>query len=194
MWPWEHLGVGYLLYSLGCRALGRDPPSDAEATVLACSVLLPDLIDKPLSWGLGWVTGGYTVGHSLVLAVPAGLGALTVAHRRGTPRLGVAAVVGYWSHLLGDVVSPLRSGGQLGFRRVGWPFVERIPYTSDRGLERGVEYLRAFLSEIPSTDPLSFVLLYLLAPGVVVAVWVADGAPGVAVPGRLLAVLQKRRA
>jgi hypothetical protein len=110
MWPWEHLAAGYLLYSLGVRAFGRDPPSDGAAVALVIASLLPDLVDKALSWGLGWFPSGYAVGHSAFVAVPVGLGVLLAGYWFSRPRWGVAFVVGYWAHLLADVANPLRNG------------------------------------------------------------------------------------
>lgn len=177
MWPWEHLAVGYLCYSLGARALGRTPPSDAAAAVVAVAALLPDLVDKPLSWGLGWFPSGYAVGHSALVAAPLGAGLLLAGYRRGRPALAVAAVVGYWSHLLADVFDPLRRGEPPLPGRVLWPVSDPAPYGTDYGLGRGVVYLDRLAATLAAAPPADL-LSYLLLPAATAALWALDGAPG----------------
>lgn len=179
MWPWEHLAVGYVLYSLGARALGRDPPTAAAVVVLAVATQAPDLVDKPLSWGLGWFPSGFAVGHSAFVAVPVGLVALHVGRRHDRPELGVAFVLGYWSHLLADVANPLRYGDRVRPERVLWPVSEATPYETDYGLRRGLVYLEEFLTELSTMPPTTVVLLSLLLPAATIGLWVLDGAPGV---------------
>jgi membrane-bound metal-dependent hydrolase YbcI (DUF457 family) len=191
MWPWEHAAVGYLAYSLGLRALGREPPSDASAVVLAVGTQLPDLVDKPLSWQFDVFPSGYAAGHSLFVAVPLGLLALAVGERRD--RLGVAAafVVGYWSHLLADVVDPLRRGSSVLVGRVLWPVSRPSPYEQDYGISRGVVYIERFLAELQAM-PLSAVLIvYLSLPLVTLVVWVLDGSPGLPRPSDFVAVVRR---
>ncbi|MFC6964015.1 hypothetical protein ACFQL7_23110 [Halocatena marina] len=52
MWPWSHAAVGYLCYSIGTRLVGRRPTTGPTVAVLF-GALLPDLVDKPLSWVFG---------------------------------------------------------------------------------------------------------------------------------------------
>lgn len=192
MWPWEHLAAGYLLYSLGARILGRDPPSDGAAVVLAVGSLLPDLVDKPLSWGLGWFPSGYAVGHSAFVAVPLGLAALLAGYALSRPRWGVAFVVGYWAHLLADVANPLRTGERIRPARVLWPVSKAEPYETHRGLGRGLTYFEDFLAELATMAPTDVVLLYLLLPAATIGLWLLDGAPGVALLSRAAGVVRHR--
>lgn len=178
MWPWEHAAVGYLLYSLSLRALGREPPSDAETAVLLVATQVPDLVDKPLSWGLGVFQTGYALGHSAFVAVPVGLVVLAVGRRVGHTRAGIAVVVGYWSHLLGDILSPIRSGEPILPGRVLWPVVDTVPYDTDFGLGRGLVYLQDFVVGLSGTDPLEILVMYALLPFLTLGIWVLDGAPG----------------
>lgn len=184
MWPWEHLAAGYLLYSLGLRALGRDRPSDGSVVALAVASLLPDLVDKPLSWGLGWFPSGFAIGHSAFVAVPIGLGVILAGYRHDRPAWGIAFVVGYWAHLLGDVMNPLRNGESIRPERVLWPVFEAEPYEAQLGLGRGLTYLEGFISELAMMPPTDVVLLYLLLPAATVTLWILDGAPGVAFSAR----------
>jgi hypothetical protein len=184
MWPWEHAAVGYVLLSLGLRASGREPPVAGEAAAVAVATLLPDLVDKPLSWELGWFPSGYAVAHSAFVAVPAGLAALALAWRRDRRRLGVAVAVGYWSHLLADVLDPLRRGERPLPARVLWPVVESAPYDVDYGLGRGLVYLQEFAGSLSGADPLDVVVLSLALPAATVLLWLVDGAPGTELPRR----------
>lgn len=179
MWPWEHAAVGYLLYSLGLRALGRDPPSDREAVLLLVATQVPDLVDKPLSWVLGVFPTGYALGHSAFVAVPVGAAVLVASRVRDRVRLGVAIVVGYWGHVAADVLNPLRSGGSPAPERALWPVVTGTPYEDDLGAGRGVAYLVEFVGSLAALDPLTLVGVYLLLPLVTLVVWVRDGAPGI---------------
>ncbi|MFB6202703.1 MAG: metal-dependent hydrolase [Halorhabdus sp.] len=149
MWPWEHVAVGYLLYSLTARVLGRDPPSDSETALLLAGTQGPDLIDKPLAWGLEWFPSGFAVAHSAFVAFPVGVMTLLVGWRTDRRRVAGAFVVGYWSHLLADVLNPLRNGERPLVSRVLWPVTDVSPYETDYGLARGLVYIREF----PRDDP-----------------------------------------
>lgn len=179
MWPWEHAAVGYLLLSLGLRALGRPPPSDAAALLVGLGGLLPDLVDKPLSWGLDLFTTGYALGHSVFFAIPIGLFVVDAGLNRDRPLAAGGFVVGYWAHLAADVLDPLRYGLPPAPERVLWPTVDAVPYEQDLGLGRGVTYLGEFLATLATMDPLTVVGLYLLLPLATLALWLLDGVPGI---------------
>jgi len=178
MWPWEHAAVGYLLLSLGSRASGRSPPSTAVALALLLGTQLPDLVDKPLSWEFDLFPSGYAVGHSVFVAVPLGLLVLALARRTDRSSVGIALVVGYWSHLVADVFAPLRGGGGPMVSRMLWPVVVASPYQRDFGLGRGLVYLGRFLADLPSMDVTTVLVLYLILPLATLVLWVLDGSPG----------------
>lgn len=73
MMPWGHAAFGYALYSLGHRAWTRAPPSGKAVLAALFGTQLPDLVDKPLSWGLHLFPQGYSVAHSVFVAIPIGL-------------------------------------------------------------------------------------------------------------------------
>jgi hypothetical protein len=178
MWPWEHAAVGYLVYSLGLRALGREPPGDREAVGLLVATQIPDLVDKPLSWVFGVFPTGYALGHSALVALPVGAAVLAAGRARDRFRLGAAVVAGYWAHLAADALNPIRSGGAPLFGRVLWPAVTGTPYEEDLGAGRGLAYLSEFAGSLVALDPVTLVTVYLLLPLVTLGVWVLDGAPG----------------
>ncbi|RRJ31847.1 metal-dependent hydrolase [Halocatena pleomorpha] len=177
MWPWSHAAVGYLCYSLGTRFVGRRPTAGPTAAVLFGG-LLPDLVDKPLSWVFELVPQGYAVVHSVLVAIPLGIGAFVVARQRDRRLLGIAFIVGYWSHLLGDVVFGwLRSSPHV-FGRVLWPVVTLPPY--DRPvIVRLSEYVSVFTG-FQTTDDAMLVILGAAVVYVTIGVWFVDGRPGLA--------------
>lgn len=181
MWPWGHAAFGYVLLSLGSRAAGRGPPTGLAAVVLLLATQLPDLVDKTLSWGLGLFPAGYSVAHSVFVAVPLGLLGLALALRRGHPDAGVALVVGWWSHLLGDVAMAMISGYETDFERVLWPLVTLPEYAVERGLlERASYYLAAFLRELTTEQQFTLLAVYFGPFFLAFLLWLVDGAPGVA--------------
>ena len=179
MWPWEHAAAGYLAYSVGKRLLGRDPPGEVATVGLAIGTQLPDLIDKPLSWGLGLVPTGYAIGHSVLVLIPVSL-VLGVSAVRSGNRFLLPLLAGYWTHLVTDVLDPLRYGDPPLVRRVLWPVVESDPYDRDLGLDRGLHYVQEFVESLASTPLWAVIVLYGLLPLGTIALWVADGRPGVA--------------
>lgn len=192
MWPWEHAAIGYLLFSIGLRLLNRDAPTERETVGLVVMSVLPDLIDKPLSWGLELTPSGYGVLHSVFIAIPVAALILVIAVRTDRGRLGVAVAVGYWSHLVADVLTPVRSGDQPIIERVLWPVGDTSGYAVDYGLGRGLVYLGEFVEMLLAMSPLDIVLYYLLIPASTVGLWVIDGKPGASIPRRSLAEIKLR--
>jgi hypothetical protein len=154
---------------------------------LALGALTPDLVDKPLSWGLELFPSGYAIGHSVFVALPVGIAVLLAGDRRDRAELAVPFVVGYWSHLLGDVGSGLLYGDGLALSTVLWPVVRREPYGESLGLfGRGWHYFREFVGGLAATDRPGPLLLAAAAPvGLALALWLLDGAPGPRVVRRL---------
>jgi membrane-bound metal-dependent hydrolase YbcI (DUF457 family) len=194
MWPWEHAAFGYLLCSVAARAAGRSPRTAAVLGALL-GTQLPDLIDKPLAWGLGVFPTGHGAAHSVFAALAVAALAWRARPRDGTrsgPRqagwLGLA--IGYWSHLVGDAVDPLRSGGGVAVERLLWPLVTAEPYARDYGLARGLVYIGEFAVAVTVLEPAA--LASLIVPAAALALWVADGAPGLGTARRLGRAGRKR--
>lgn len=180
MWPWEHAAVGYVLFSLFSRAVFDRSPDGVSAVLLVAGTQIPDAIDKTLSWGLGLFPSGFAVAHSVFVAVPVGIAVAVLAHRYRRSVAGLAVTLGYWSHLVADVVNPLRDGDGIDVSRVLWPLVEQEAYSQDLGLGRGIVYLLDFVTELSLSSLSTVALLYLSLPVFAFVLWVADGTPGLA--------------
>lgn len=178
MWPWEHLAFGYLWYSLVTRLAGDHRVGDAEALALGVGTVLPDLVDKPLSWSLGLTTSGYGPAHSLFVGVPLVAILAGLAWRRGHGPPAAAFAVGYGSHLLGDALG-LRAGGPQPTKLL-WPAVSQQGYAVDRSLlGRAGSYFGEFLATVTRPEHFALVLGYAAVLVAIVLLWAADGAPGV---------------
>ncbi|GAB7120018.1 hypothetical protein JCM9743_24830 [Natrinema sp. JCM 9743] len=174
MWPWGHLAVAYLLYTIGShRRFGR-PPRAVPAIALAVGSQTPDLIDKPLAWNFGILPGGRTLAHSLfvvALLVPA---VLLVTDRLEGRAVGVAFLVGYGSHLLADVPPAALSGEFAHAAYLLWPVLEQPPEAPVAGILDAILHYYAL-------GPYEWVQFGLFA--IAVLVWYHDGLPGLRLLG-----------
>lgn len=177
MWPWEHVAVAYLAYSGFRRLRGRGPPDDRTALVVVVAALIPDLVDKPLSWTVGLFPAGYAIGHSLFVWIA--VFGVIMSVESGRRELGLATLVGAGSHLAGDVAYPLLKGEGLAVERVLWPLVTLPPYEVDLGLlARTLSYLHRFAGRTLAGEVGVVIWFQLGLMLVVIAVWVYDGMPG----------------
>lgn len=185
MWPWGHLAFGYVLYSLSVRLWRRRPPGAPGAVLLAVGTQLPDLVDKPLSWTYGVFPQGYGPGHSVLVAVPVGLAVVLLAARRRHAAAGLGLAVGWWSHLVGDVLVALAGGYSHTFDRVLWPVADIPPggMTVD-GVGHVLYFLGEGLERARAPDNEGLVLVYLGFLSGAVLLWLVDGAPGLPRPWR----------
>ena len=181
MWPWEHLAVAYVLCSLLVRVLGRGSLSTPAALAVVAGSLLPDLVDKPLSWTVG-LTSSYGLAHSVFVAPLLWLAIAAAAVRRGTEaRLAaVAFALAHASHLATDVYDPTRPDRGVVMRVVLWPIAPAQPAGHGGLLDHVAVYFLRYVHQF-LTDGLTLPVILRLALVVSVAVlWLADGAPIVA--------------
>lgn len=180
MWPWGHLAFGYVFFSLVSRAWFDEPPRGSSVYVLALATQLPDLVDKPLSWTFEVFPSGYSVGHSVFVAVPVAVAVALLAWRFHRTAAGVAFAVGYWSHLVGDVLVGAVTRQEYVIERVLWPTVTLPPYASRMGaFERGLQYFNEFVVQLRTAEDPTLLLLYLGPFVAAFLVWIVDGMPGV---------------
>jgi len=168
MWPWGHLALGYIAYATYTRYRHDEYPAGLPAVALAIATQTPDLLDKPLAYTWPVLPAGRSLGHSLFLALPACLGVLLLARRARpvTARVGVAAVVGYLTHLLGDSVYPLLATDPRALSFLAWPLLS-LPEDEVTSLSY---YVDALLESTRSLDALSGtfaleLLFFVLATG-----------------------------
>ena len=178
MWPWEHLAVGYLLYSLLAHLTGRTPRT-LPVLALLFATQMPDLIDKPLAWGFGVLPSGRSLAHSFLFAVPAMLGASVVGLLARAPRVGPAFALGYLSHLAGDVVYPFVVKGELRFGFLLWPLIPVEVDESPGGLPHLQELVMDFVVFLLTPRGTAYLVFEGSLVLVAFLVWVWDGMPGV---------------
>ncbi len=174
MWPWEHLAFGYLLYSGYIRVVHGHRVDDDEAMVLFVGTQFPDLVDKPLAWALGILPGGLSLAHSVLFFVPVCVLLFVATGRHPTS----AFCTGYGSHLLGDAMYPLATGGGLDPSFLLWPLVTRTP-SDTRGLAGNVIYYTdQFVVFLGTPRGRVYLLAELLLILLVIGLWATDGFPG----------------
>jgi hypothetical protein len=183
MWPWEHLAVGYLCYSVYAHLRTTRPPRSDAVLVLAVATQMPDLVDKPLAWSLSVLPSGHSLAHSLLTAAPLSALALALATRANRTDVGVAFAVGYLSHLAGDVIYPALLGGEPNFAFLAWPMVPVPSETAGPGLlARFWRYFGDYVTHLGDPQMSGYVAIEVGLLGVVFVLWLYDGMPGL--PGR----------
>lgn len=174
MWPWEHLAVGYICYSAWARYRHGRPPTDGAVLMVAFATQLPDLIDKPLAWGLGLLPNGRSLGHSLVFALPTTVATLYAFGRR----LAAAFVIGYVSHLLSDVFGYWVVVGTVSYGYLLWPFVERPAVDPPNVIFQVNLFLNLFQEFLGSPEGQLYLLFESVLLGAALILWARDGYPG----------------
>lgn len=168
MWPWGHLAVGYLLYSVFTHIRERRPPDGVATIALALGTQFPDLVDKPLAWTFGIIPNGRSLTHSFLIAVVLVAVLEVVLRRRDNGAVATAFGIGYLSHLFGDALYPFLTGDYYLISFLAWPLVPAIEYPTEQNFA-------AHLRELTLESFVSFeVALGLL----VFMLWFYDGSPG----------------
>lgn len=186
MWPWEHLAVGYLLYSLYARLRRGGSPGGGEVVALGVGTQFPDLVDKPIAWLTGLLPSGSSLAHSVFVAVPASVVAIGVARRYDRSKLGVAFAVGYLSHLPGDAVYPVFLGGSVGVGRLLWPVVPTNGHRSTAVVPLVEHFFDRFVRRVTSPAGIGYVAVELGLLGSALLAWLRDGTPGLRATRRWL--------
>ncbi|MFH5801825.1 metal-dependent hydrolase [Haladaptatus sp. CMAA 1911] len=179
MWPWEHVGFGYLVYSPVVHRLRGRPPTGRETVVLVIATQLPDVVDKPLAWTVSVLPSGRSLAHSVLTATL--VVGLVAMYCRRTGREGALAFgVGYFSHLVGDALSPALAGEYAYLSFLLWP---ALPVRAD-----AEPSFAAHFGELSSSGFSAPVLLFAV---VTILLWVIDGLPGI--PRSLVVLLQSNQ-
>ncbi|MFT4946596.1 MAG: hypothetical protein ACI8TL_000832 [Natronomonas sp.] len=165
MWVWAHLVVGYIAYLFARPSAIRHGDRHAVLAALLASVL-PDLIDKPLAWGVQLLPSGRSAAHSVFALVLVSGAVWVLARKHGRREAGIAFPIGYGSHLASDAVVPLYHGAydELGY--LLWPLSSAPEYdepTSVLGALRELPELSTlFLAELVFALALGCLCLYHL--------------------------------
>lgn len=178
MWPWDHLAIGYVAYSVLARATGRGPPSVGALGFVLLGSQLPDLIDKPLGWYVGVLPSGVSLGHSLLFAAPVCLLVAAWRARRGVPDQGVAFAVAYLLHLPADAFYPALLGREAKPGSLLWPLVPAESGSPADVSAHLVDLVAQFLAVALGPGGVWVVAVEVGLVGAAVTLWVFDGRPG----------------
>lgn len=172
MLPWGHAAVGYLCYSVWLRIRDRGRPPGPAVIALAIGTQLPDLIDKPLAWSLGMIPSGRSLAHSLLFVAVLALVVWLLADRYDGWEAATAFLLGYFTHIVADVVPAAMAGEWAKLGSLLWPLTPAYRYPGE--MDRNI--LGFFL------DLDAGILLTVEGGLTVLAIvlWVADGRPGLA--------------
>ncbi|MDR5674376.1 Membrane-bound metal-dependent hydrolase YbcI, DUF457 family [Halalkaliarchaeum sp. AArc-CO] len=168
MWPWGHVAVAYLCYSIAVRIRANELPDHGPVLMVVVGSLFPDIVDKPLAWYLGVLPTGRTLAHSLLVLIPLSYLGYRVANRFERPEYGIAFAIGALSHSIVDAL-PVLWDAEAEANFLLWPLLAVEPYE-----EGAPSVLRLLLDSLSSPYFLSeFVLL-----GIAAVLWRRDGYPG----------------
>jgi len=168
VWPWGHLAVGYVLYSVLMRIRHGRSPDGIAALVVAFGTQFPDLVDKPLAWTVQILPSGRSLAHSLLTATIVIVLVTWYARRHERSDLAGAFAVGYLSHLFGDAIGPVLEGKYVYLSSLGWPLLPPPPYDHEGGI-------LAHFGDFGFTPMSAFEIALAAA---IFGLWLRDGSPG----------------
>lgn len=177
MWPWEHLALAYVLYSLVANVALRASPSARETIAVGVGSQVPDLVDKPLAWTFEITATGYSIGHSIFVAPFVCLAVYAVAARRGHPAIAGAFSLAYLSHPFADLLSQFLREPVVDLRTILWPIASPPPGSPGGFLDHFVRYFVRYVNQLLAGGPSLQIALQSLLGLAVVALWLSDGAP-----------------
>jgi hypothetical protein len=181
MFPWGHLAVGYLTYTVLTKVWAGRAPASVPTVALAVGTQFPDLVDKPLGWWFG-VYDGRAVGHSLPVAVAVCVGLVYLARRYDRQDVAAAFSVGVFTHLAGDASDALVTGNLREASFLLWPVLAPPSYPKDSLVDHLGAWLvqGRILAQSSPTALLESRFGFQLAMFVLlVVIWAMDGFPGV---------------
>lgn len=161
---WVHAAVAYLCYRLALTTSRKGLPTDTAIVPLIASSLLPDLIDKPLSFGFTAIPSR-SLAHS-VFMIGLVLGAAAYLSRRSDGAT-IAAVfgLGYLSHIGADLVDVLFIPRETVLFLL-WPLITDYHHIGSVG------------DLLTLVRPTPYVTAQMLLTGLAILVWTFDGKPG----------------
>jgi len=178
MWPWEHVAVGYLLYSGYVHLRYGESPGRLAALAVAFGALFPDLVDKPLSWAVAVLPSGVSVAHSVLTVAALSAVVLVLSGRLGHRDVGTAFCVAYAAHIPADALYQLVVGNPLRLEAYVWPLVVIEGGARSGFLDNVLYYVVSFLAFLMTPRGLLFLSLEVALLGTTLLVWVVDDCPG----------------
>lgn len=178
MWPWEHLAIGYLVYSIAVRYVAGHTPQTLAVVALGVGTQFPDLVDKPLGWGTTLLPSGQSLAHSLLFVLPIAILAVAGGSVLGHVDVSVAFVIGYLLHLPGDVVYPFLIGGEFRVGFLLWPAVPASEAATVAVVPYVGQLAAQFLDFLATPRGKLYLLLELGLLSIASLRWYADGVPG----------------
>lgn len=180
MFPWEHLALGYLVYSLSARVLGFRPPDRAALFAVLLGSQFPDLVDKPASWLFNVFPSGVSVAHSVFVAVTLTLAVVVVAARYDRTDIGLAFGTGYLLHLPADAAyRTIVRGLPPDYRVFLWPVAPKHPEPPGGFLVNVEYYISNYPELFDTVNGVRFLGFEALLLGGALLLWIADGMPGI---------------
>jgi len=178
MWPWEHVAVGYLLYSGYVHFRYGESPSTLPALAVGFGALFPDIVDKPLGWTFELFPSGVSVAHSVFTATVLSLAVGALLGRVGYRSVGTGFNVAYLAHIPADAVYQVVLGNPLRVEAYLWPLV--VIQSAGQGgfLDNALYYLVRFVVFLGTPRGLFFLFLEVALLGATLLVWIADDRPG----------------
>jgi hypothetical protein len=153
MWPWGHLAFGYVGYLLVRPWAIRRADRVAVLAALFGS-LFPDLVDKPLAWGLAVLPSGRSLAHSVFALIIVSAVVWVVAVEYDRREAGIAFPIGYVTHLVGDGLVPIYEGSYGELSYLLWPLLPAPAYDEPTGILDALavfgnpEFSPMFLAEV----------------------------------------------
>ena len=175
MWPWGHLAVGYLAFSLLAERRSHGPPTDRSVIVLAAMTQFPDVVDKTLAWNLGILPNGRSLAHSALVATVVIAVVGLYLQKQEHHELALAVGVGYASHLLADAFQPFVTGQWADLVFLGWPL---LPAPSPTGAQSVLERFVILFDGLAAGDISVFFAIEIGLVLFAVVRWATQGYPG----------------
>jgi hypothetical protein len=167
MWPWGHLAVGYLLYTILLHVYFNRSPTGTATLAVAVGTQFPDLIDKPLAWTFDILAAGRSFAHSLLVTTVVIVLVFIIAARRDRTTIALAFGTGYLSHLAADAIFPLIRSEYGDLAYLGWPITQLSPNGGELG----------FVGQVMTIQVTPFFTLQLVFVAIAFIVWWYDDAP-----------------
>ncbi|MBX0324315.1 metal-dependent hydrolase [Halomicroarcula sp. F13] len=181
MWPWEHVAVGYLLYSGYVHLRYGESPGTLPALAVGFGALFPDLVDKPLAWTFELFPSGVSVAHSVFTATALSLAVVVLLGKLGHRAVGTGFSVAYLAHIPADAMYQVVVGNPLRLEAYLWPLVTIQSSGQGGFLDNALYYFVRFLFFLGTPRGLLFLSLEVALLGTTLLVWWADDCPGLGI-------------